>query len=171
MIPELNFKNINSMVAELAVLDYYPTDTPARAAIVRTIGSMANSEDEVRWLVDRATSGLYVKWPGIHEIRALFCSHFTPRDGFVIYSQQYPDGYPHQLKDRLLEAPRWPKRTPEEDREYAQWAEETKAQIEALSKAHSIPPPPRELTTEEKDNLYAELDRLMKERREKPENA
>lgn len=161
---DLDFRKINLMVAELAVLDFYPSDIPARAAIVRLVGNMANSEEEVRWLIDRATGGMYKKWPGVAELRALFCSHFKPRDGYIVYSDMYPDGYPHQQKALMIEAPPMPKRTPEEQREYEQWARDLAATIR--EKIKEIPKPPRVLTDEEKVAIQAEHDRLMRERKE-----
>jgi hypothetical protein len=37
---------------------------------------------------------LYKEWPGLREVRAVFCSKFKPRDGFDVDSDVYLDGVP-----------------------------------------------------------------------------
>ena len=55
---------------------------------------MCASEEQVRWLIDRMTSGIYAEWPGVHEMRACFCCRYKPKDGINAYSTIYPDGLP-----------------------------------------------------------------------------
>jgi hypothetical protein len=55
---------------------------------------MCNNEQEVRWLIDRMTSGIYAEWPGPQEMRAVLCQRYKPRDGITAYSSVYPDGLP-----------------------------------------------------------------------------
>jgi hypothetical protein len=97
----MNFRNINDMVAELSVLKFFPSEAAARLAIVRMVGEMARSEDQIRWLIRRMTSGLYAEWPGPGELRACFCSRFPPKDGINAYSSVYLDGIPSERPDQL----------------------------------------------------------------------
>jgi hypothetical protein len=90
----MNPENVLAMLLELRVLRYFPNDESVMDAIVRLCGSMCASEEQVRWLVDRMTSGIYSEWPGIAEMRGCFCGRFRPADGINAYSEIYPDGLP-----------------------------------------------------------------------------
>ena len=92
----LNFEQINGIVAELATLPFYRSEEAAHLAVVRIVGQMATNIDQVRWLVNRMTSGLYSEWPGPKELRACFCSKFKPADGIECGSSVYPDGIPSE---------------------------------------------------------------------------
>ncbi len=103
----VNVKAVSDMMDELAVLKYFPGVEQARVALVRVTCEMADNDDQVRWLMSRMTSGIYAEWPGVREMRALFCSRFNPRDGINAYSSVYPDGIPADPKNPLqLEAPK-----------------------------------------------------------------
>lgn len=82
------------MVAELRVLRFFPNDEAVLNAIVRLCGSMCASEEQVRWLVDRMTSGIYSEWPGIAEVRACFCARYKPKDGISVCSTVFPRNLP-----------------------------------------------------------------------------
>jgi len=88
----MNLEIVMQIVSELAMLPFYPSEPEARLAIVRLVGKMATNESQVRWLIDRMTSGLYVKWPGPAELRAVFCMKFKPADNIEAVSEIYPDG-------------------------------------------------------------------------------
>jgi hypothetical protein len=90
----MNPERILEMLGELRVLRFFPNDEFVMNAIVRLCGSMCASEAQVRWLVDRMTSGIYTEWPGIGEMRACFCHRYKPQDGINAYSTVYPDGLP-----------------------------------------------------------------------------
>jgi hypothetical protein len=90
----MNPVKVLEMIGELRVLRYFPNDESVMNAIVRLCGSMCASETQVRWLVDRLTSGIYTEWPGIAEVRGCFCSRYKPADGINVYSTVYPDGLP-----------------------------------------------------------------------------
>ena len=85
----MEFANIAEIVAKLCLLKFFPNESPARIALMEMIGDMASNEDQVRWLVKSALA-IYDEWPGPRELRALFCSRWTPRDGIKAYSQIYP---------------------------------------------------------------------------------
>lgn len=88
-------KKYGEIVAGLSALDYFPSDSNARLAIVMQVASMVHSTDEAEWLVHR-TLGLYTKWVSPRELRAVFTSKFQPRDGLSAVSGEYPDGIPSE---------------------------------------------------------------------------
>ncbi len=99
----MNLENVLRMVSELAMLKYFPANNEAvLLALVRLCGDMCHSEAEVRWLVDRMTSGIYSEWPGPAEMRACFCSRYPPKDGVNAYSSVYPDGLPPSKEARTM---------------------------------------------------------------------
>ena len=95
MSETLDLDVVARLCAELSILRFFPTDGPAQLGVMLLIGRMANTEDEVRWLVHR-TLALYNEWPGPMELRAIFCSRFTPKDGYKAYSAVYPFGIPSE---------------------------------------------------------------------------
>lgn len=75
-----------SMFAEmLASLRFYPSEAAARGLIGEEIGSMCNSEAEAGKLV-REMVRRYKEWPGLLEMRAVFCAIGDPRDGVMAIS-------------------------------------------------------------------------------------
>lgn len=92
----MNIKRVTEMLCGLRILPFFPGDENAMLALVRMVGEMATSEDQVRWLVNRMTSGIYTRWPGPHEMRACFCSRYRPQDGINAYSTVYLDGIPSE---------------------------------------------------------------------------
>lgn len=91
----MNPKRLLEMLAELAMLKFFPANNESvLLGLARLCVEMCNDEREVRWLVDRMTSGIYAEWPGPQEMRACLCSRFKPRDGIIAYSSVYPDGLP-----------------------------------------------------------------------------
>ena len=91
----MNLKRVLEALAGLAMLKYFPSNNDAvLAALARLVVNMCDNEQQVEWLVDRMTSGLYQEWPGPQEMRAVYCSRYKPKDGLNAYSQVYPDGIP-----------------------------------------------------------------------------
>jgi hypothetical protein len=84
-------------VESMSCLEYYPAESAARAAISAELSSMCKSEDEVKWLVRRMIR-LYTKWPGIMELRRVYCSTHPPLDAIepTGASEFYPDGIPSE---------------------------------------------------------------------------
>jgi hypothetical protein len=96
----MDFQRVSDIAGRLAALKFFPSDDAARLAIMEMIGDMAETEDQVLWLVKRMLS-LYNEWPGPKELRALFCSRWTPRDGLLAYTEVYTflnGGYPAESK-------------------------------------------------------------------------
>jgi hypothetical protein len=77
----MNLDRVMEMIGEWGgTLKFFPGDEDARIGIAKKIAAFASTEDQVEWLVSRVAD-LYTEWPGILEIRAVFCTRFKPRDG------------------------------------------------------------------------------------------
>ena len=90
----MNPREVLRILNGLRILPYFPNDEYSMNALVRLAGSMCSSVEQVQWLVNRMTSGIYVQWPGPHEMRACFCCRYKPKDGVGAFSTVYPDGLP-----------------------------------------------------------------------------
>jgi hypothetical protein len=91
----LNLDTVLEELSGLTLMKFFPSEIGARVALAKMIGEMAETDDQVKWLIRRVLS-LYNEWPGHLEIRAVFCSRFRPRDGQEAYSAIYPGGIPSQ---------------------------------------------------------------------------
>jgi hypothetical protein len=128
----MNPKRTLELLGRLALLRFFPAGNEAvMEALMVLVGAMCETEDQVRWLVERMTSGIYAEWPGPQEMRACYCSRFRPRDGINAYSQVYPDGLPPSRP--LLAAPIAPIRAlitgPEAPTPFAQDVEARKRRV------------------------------------------
>ena len=95
----LNPENVARMLSGLQLFPFFPQSGEAFDALVRMVGNMAETEDQVRWLVDRMLLNPYPKWPGPAEMRAVFCTRFKPKDGYSIAGSVVSPGeiVPNQL--------------------------------------------------------------------------
>lgn len=134
----MNPKRILEMLAEMAMLKYFPANNDAvLIGLARLCVEMCNSESEVRWLVDRMTSGLYAEWPGPQEMRAVLCSRYKPKDGINAYSTVYLDGIPAS-KEQLAISGAEQKLLPLPDGHVASRDERIDAGIHVLSRANKL---------------------------------
>jgi hypothetical protein len=94
-------------VAKMALMAFFPGDPDIRAALVSVFMDLVETDEQLDWLVNRALR-LYGKWPGVAEIRGLYCSRWKPKDGMETYSSIYPEGIPSERKGARQErdAPR-----------------------------------------------------------------
>lgn len=93
-------------VAKLALMAYFPGDRDIRAALVWVLLEMVETEEQMDWLVNRALR-LYGNWPGVGELRALYCSRWKPKDGMEAFSTVYPEGIPSERPRPVMrDAPR-----------------------------------------------------------------
>ena len=90
----MNPQRVAEILEELRALPMFPNEPSVMAALMRLCGNMCSDEAQVRWLVNRMTSGIYAQWPGPAEMRACFCCRYRPKDGVSAYSTVYPDGLP-----------------------------------------------------------------------------
>jgi hypothetical protein len=81
----------------MASIPFFPTEAGARAVIANEIASMCESLDRAEWLAVRMIR-LYRKWPGVIELRIVFCSKYQPLDALpeIGASEAYPDGVPSE---------------------------------------------------------------------------
>lgn len=86
---------LNEALDVLAQLKFFPSEPGTRAEIGNLIGRMCANDTQVCWLAARAVA-LFNEWPGPLELRAVYCSKFTPLDGFEVHSTVYPDGVPSE---------------------------------------------------------------------------
>jgi hypothetical protein len=61
-------------------LKFFPSDAQARIGIAEQLAAMATNEDQLRWLVARVAQ-LFPEWPGMLEVRAVFCTRYRSADG------------------------------------------------------------------------------------------
>lgn len=83
------------LVEAMTVLPFFPFEQAARALISDELAAMCENAKQGMWLV-RRLSQLYVKWPGMREVRAVYCAKFSPQDGLEVYSGVYEDGIPSE---------------------------------------------------------------------------
>ena len=76
----LDFETVNSLVASMGTMKFFPSEPDVRLALVETMGELAESEDQVRWLVRKMRSE-YSEWPGEMEMRTCFTLQFRPKNG------------------------------------------------------------------------------------------
>jgi hypothetical protein len=94
----------SAAVNRLALMAFFPGDADIRAALVDVLLEMVTTEEQLDWLVSRALK-LYTKWPGVGELRALYCSRWKPRDGVEAYSSIYLDGIPSERRTAAANPP------------------------------------------------------------------
>lgn len=92
-------------VDQFEVLTYFDrVKAPARLKIAEMLMAMVNwpesrvqrngygpipyihPVDRLKWLIGAMTNGQYNEWPGIAEVRGVFCSRYTPADGINAYA-------------------------------------------------------------------------------------
>ena len=92
---KLTPETATAAVAKMALMAFFPGDADVRAALVSVFMEMIDTDEQLDWLVNRALR-LYARWPGVAEIRALYCSRWKPKDGMETYSSIYPEGIPSE---------------------------------------------------------------------------
>lgn len=92
----LSKEGINRAVSRIALMNFFPASDPnARAVIIEEIISICESDAQAMWLA-RRMSQVFAEWPGLTEMRALFCKRFRPADGLEVTSQIFPSGFPSE---------------------------------------------------------------------------
>lgn len=108
----MNFDRVMQLIGRWAgTMKFFPSEPDARIGIADEIAAMATDEEQVRWLVSRLPK-LYREWPAMHEVRAVFCSKFRPKDGIEVYSETYADGIPSEREALLALPAAQPKQLP-----------------------------------------------------------
>ena len=96
MDTQLTVDSTSRALGKLALMSFFPTGDEAQAALVRAVMKMVDTEEHLHWLTERALE-LYPRWPGIGELRALYCSRYRPKDGVEAYSEIY-ERFPHESR-------------------------------------------------------------------------
>src|SRR5215831_9044489 len=100
LTPEVTARAVN----KLALMAFFPGDPDTRSALIHVLMELADTEDQLDWLVTPALK-LYARWPGPGELRALYCSRFKPKDGAETYSEIYASGFPHEAPAQVFVPP------------------------------------------------------------------
>lgn len=123
-------------------MKFFPSGADERIGIAEEIAGFASDLEQVKWLVGRLPK-LHREWPGLREVRAVFCSKFRPRDGFDVDSDVYLDGVPSEKPNapqiaapavRYLSAPEEPM-SPAVQKRMEQLVAEMEAKTQMLKKA------------------------------------
>jgi hypothetical protein len=154
----LNAEDVFVIVNKMGAMQFFPGDEAARVGIAEELASMCHTIEEVEW-VARRTRSLYPQWPGVHEIRAVYCQKHRPKDGIDAFSSIYPDGIPPEhppQEPSLLRAPVGRDEYllssfPETDSLIAEVAAKTKLAPKLPRPREADEPPP--LTEEQKADL------------------
>lgn len=64
----------------MALLRHFPSTPEAQAALMHFLDRFVSTPEQSSWLAD-ALCDAYNEWPGPAEVRALFCTKYTPADG------------------------------------------------------------------------------------------
>ena len=96
----IDIDKLSGRVAGLSAMRFFPSkdDKEGRLEITKAIASMAGTYDRALWIIDQMLN-LSNDWPGIPEMRGIFCHRFPPADGVAGESKLCPDGgIPDQFK-------------------------------------------------------------------------
>ena len=105
-VPGVTAEQAMITVERLAVrMPMVPAGEFAHVELARELLDMVCDSEDLEWLV-REAPRRYATWPGMREIRALYCAKFSPRDGVVVASTVYENGIipgivdpPHLIAD------------------------------------------------------------------------
>jgi hypothetical protein len=90
-------------------LPFFPTKPAARSLVVAELSSFCATAEQGKWLARRMVQLYPTKWPGLGEMRAVYCSKYRPADGKEASSGVYRDGIPSEEKTpdlaRIVGAP------------------------------------------------------------------
>ena len=101
--PKLSPQAATVIVEMLSSIPFFPKEGGARILIGDEIRGMCHDDEQGIWLAQRMAR-LYERWPGVKELRAVYCSKHRPLDGYELIggTEIYPDGIP---SDKQLPAP------------------------------------------------------------------
>ncbi|MES2393501.1 MAG: hypothetical protein V4555_17830 [Acidobacteriota bacterium] len=102
--PKLSNEAAVVIVEMLSSIPFFPKEGGARLLIAEEIRGMCHDSQQGLWLAQRMAR-LYSQWPGVREMRAVYCSKHRPLDGVELIggTEAYPDGIPPEKQ--ISEAP------------------------------------------------------------------
>jgi hypothetical protein len=97
--PVLSTEDVTVFVEMLSDIPYFRNESGFRIGVGDEIRSMCRDRDEALWLVKRMVRLGYPKWPGVAEMRRVYCARRVPLDGVKAIgdSEFFPDGIPREL--------------------------------------------------------------------------
>jgi hypothetical protein len=95
--PVLSTEQTTIYTEMMAGIPFFPPEAGARSLISHELACICESAEQARWLAIRMVR-LYRKWPGLIELRTVFCSKYHPLDALPALgaSEVYPDGIPSE---------------------------------------------------------------------------
>lgn len=87
---------------KMSAIPFFPEGDDALLAIAEDMADLCHNEEQAQWLAKRMRQ-LYTKWPGVPEMRAVFCAKFKPRDGIEAFSTVYLDGIPSEKPEEPVQ--------------------------------------------------------------------
>lgn len=152
---QLTKEGIEHAVGRIALMPFFPSSDPtARACVAHELVSMCECDAQALWLSYRADQVFTHGWPGLGELRALFCKQFKPKDKIELYSQVYERGFPTEEELGPLAIPGL-----KEFQEYKR--------LEAGRAPLQIEAPGQQMTPEELQEFHAEtIGEVMKSKRQ-----
>lgn len=103
--PVISEGDVTVFVQMLGVMRYFPSESGARLLIGEEIRSMCASSADALGLVQRIAR-TYDGWPGMKEMRRVYCETRVPLDGLIDNSpsEVYPGGIPSE-RPQVVAAP------------------------------------------------------------------
>ncbi len=86
---------VKRAIGIMSLMKYFPGDEDSRGALIELIGDMCQTDEQVIWLAKRMRN-LYPEWPGAHELRAVLCSKYYPKDCIEVGSAVFLEGIPSE---------------------------------------------------------------------------
>ena len=93
-------KALFTIVAQMGGMKFFPADEHARIGIAKQMASMCQSIEQAEWLSTRLQRLFSEGWPGVGEMRAVFCSKYRPLDGAEVHSRVFLEGVPSEVPGR-----------------------------------------------------------------------
>ncbi len=90
----IDLDKLAKRVVRLSALRYFPSreDVEGRLEVVKAVASMAGTWERSCWIIDQMLA-LTGEWPGVLEMRGVFCHRFRPADGKEATSAICPDDH------------------------------------------------------------------------------
>jgi len=88
-------QGVQMFVGQISLMKFFPNTPGMVNALSTALAQFCADDEKLTWLAKRIVA-LYAEWPGIREVRAVYCSKFKPLDGINAYSTIYGDGIPSE---------------------------------------------------------------------------
>jgi hypothetical protein len=100
----LTEEGVKKAVSRIALMPFFPSSDPnARALVFEDIVNICESDAHAEWLAMRFCQVFRNGWPGLEELRAVYCARFKPCDKRFADSHAYPDGIPSEREMGIIE--------------------------------------------------------------------